>query len=286
MTKVFEPIDPTWCPGCGDFAVLASLRKATSDLNIKPEELVMVTGIGCSGAIQNFMVNYGYHAVHGRLLSTATGIKLANPDLFVMAAGGDGDGYAIGMGHFMHTLRRNVSVLYLVMNNETYGLTKGQPSPTSKVGFEGNVEESFDAILAALSVRTTTFIARGFSGKPEQLTYLLKQAMQHVKQGNGLAFFEVLSPCITFNDTYKIWRLSTLDVETYQGYNPKDRAKMLEIVLKILDEGKIPTGLIYQGEGIPYEKRVLLDMKDAPATANIDVKSNSAKYKEILALFK
>lgn len=286
MTKVFEPVDPTWCPGCGDFAVLASFRRAIADLGIKTEDLVLVTGIGCSGAMQNFLVNYGYHAVHGRLLPTATGIKLANPNLMVVAAGGDGDGYAIGVGHFLHTLKRNPSILYIVMNNETYGLTKGQPSPTSKPGFEGNVEEPFDAVLTALSMRTTTFIARGFAGKPEQLTNLMKKAMQHAQQGKGFAFFEILSPCVTFNDTYKLWRQITSDVENEQGYKPNDRVQMLNMFHRLLQNDKIPTGLIYEGDGISYEKSVLRDLKNAPATTDIDVERNLSTYAEIMTLFR
>lgn len=286
MTRVFEPIDSTWCPGCGDFAVLSSLRKAITDLEIRTENLVMVTGIGCSGGIQNFMLNYGYHALHGRLLSTATGIKLANPKLTVIAAGGDGDAYAIGMGHFMHTLRRNVGIVYIVMNNETYGLTKGQPSPTSKPGFEGNVEEPFDAALAALAVRATTFIARGFSGKPDQLTALLKQAIQHAQEGRGLAFLEVLSPCVTFNDTYKFWRQISHDVAEEHDYNPNDRIRMIGITLKVLESGRIPIGLIYQGDGISYERKVLLNLETAPVNTDIDIKKNLNAYKEILTLFK
>ncbi len=145
------------------------MKKALADLQIKSKDTVVVGGIGCSGSIHNDLECYGIHSLHGRLLPTAIGVKLANPNLTVIAAGGDGDGYAIGAGHFVHALKRNPSILYLVMQNGTYGLTKGQPSPTAVPGYEGNVEMPFDAVMTALSIQNTTFIARGFSANQTQL---------------------------------------------------------------------------------------------------------------------
>ena len=174
---------PVWCPGCGDFGVLASLKRALLESNIKPKDTVLVGGIGCSGSIHNDLDCYGIHSLHGRLLPTAIGVKLANPNMTVIAAGGDGDGYAIGAGHFIHTLKKNPSIVYIVMQNGTYGLTKGQPSPTALPGYEGNVDLPFDAVMTALSIQNSSFIARGFSGNQHQLTELIKKGIAHA---NGL----------------------------------------------------------------------------------------------------
>src|SRR5271169_2553761 len=223
MTKTVPISTPIWCPGCGDFGVLASMKKSLSELSIKPKDTVIVGGIGCSGSIHNDLECYGIHSLHGRLLPTAIGVKLANPNLTVIAAGGDGDGYAIGAGHFIHALKRNPSIVYIVMQNGTYGLTKGQPSPTAVPGYEGNVEAPFDAVMTALSIQNTTFIARGFSGNQSQLTDLLKRGIQHANALKGFAYIEILSPCVTYNDTYKEWRESVFNLDTETTYSPKSR---------------------------------------------------------------
>ena len=160
---------PTWCPGCGDYAVLSSLQKACADLGLAPEEVVLVSGIGCSGKIAQHFGSYGFHSLHGRALPTATGVKLANQDLTVIAAGGDGDGYGIGMGHFVHAVRRNIDLTYIVMDNHIYGLTTGQLSPTSERGFKsktspkGSAEEPVKAVETAI-VNGASFVAQAFSG--------------------------------------------------------------------------------------------------------------------------
>ncbi len=223
MTKVAPLTTPIWCPGCGDFGVLASLKKALSDLGIKSKDTVLVGGIGCSGSIHNNLECYGVHSLHGRLLPTAIGVKLANPNLTVIAAGGDGDGYAIGAGHFIHTLKKNPSIVYIVMQNGTYGLTKGQPSPTAVPGYEGNVEPPFDAIATALSIESTSFIARGFSGNQPQLTELMKKAITHANEWKGFAFLEVLSPCVTYNDTVQGVAGKSLQSRHRQGLRPKQQ---------------------------------------------------------------
>ena len=174
-------------------------------------------------SIHNDLECYGIHSLHGRLLPTAIGVKLANPNLTVIAAGGDGDGYAIGAGHFIHALKRNPSIVYIVMQNGTYGLTKGQPSPTAVPGYEGNVEAPFDAVMTALSIQNTTFIARGFSGNQVQLTDLLKKGIQHANSLKGFAFIEILSPCVTYNDTYKEWREQVHNFDAETSYSPKSR---------------------------------------------------------------
>ncbi|MDQ3813384.1 MAG: 2-oxoacid:ferredoxin oxidoreductase subunit beta, partial [Armatimonadota bacterium] len=201
---------PIWCPGCGDFAVLAALYQAFSALDIDPTKTVIVSGIGCSARLPVFVKGYGFHTVHGRTLPVATGIKMANPDLTVLAMGGDGDAFAIGGGHIPHAARRNVNITYIVMDNFIYGLTKGQTSPTTGSqeglghGFKltatsphGQYEEPLNP-LAMLLTYGASFVARGYSAKPKQLAELYQAAIRH----RGFSFIQVLSPCVVFNKTY------------------------------------------------------------------------------------
>jgi 2-oxoglutarate ferredoxin oxidoreductase subunit beta len=273
-SKTYKPTTPIWCPGCGDFGVLASLKKALSELHIKSKDTVVVGGIGCSGSIHNNLECYGIHSLHGRLLPTAIGVKLANSKLTVIAAGGDGDGYAIGAGHFIHALKKNPSIVYLVMQNGTYGLTKGQPSPTAAVGYEGNLDLPFDAVLSALSIPSTTFIARGFSGNQAQLTELMKKAIDHSNTGQGMGFLEVLSPCVTYNDTYKEWREQVYDVNSEKEYNANNRLVAFSRCSEIMSQGKIPTGLIYTGKSKSLEENSLQQGKPPVALSDISVETN------------
>lgn len=240
MTVTYRPAEPIWCAGCGHFGVEAALVGALADLDIPKEETLVLAGIGCSGTIQNNLGTYGYHALHGRVLPTATGAWEANPELTVIAAGGDGDGYAIGMGHLIHTFRRNPSFAYIVMNNGVYGLTKGQNSPTRR----GTA--SLDAILLGLSVLETTFIARAFTRAPDQLRGLTAAAVSHAREGRGFAFLEVLSPCVTYNDTYPLWDAEYLDLDTDDNYDPTDRTAAFGRVVALQAQGRIPVGLVYR----------------------------------------
>ncbi|HTW40241.1 MAG TPA: thiamine pyrophosphate-dependent enzyme [Thermoplasmata archaeon] len=285
MVQSAKPVPPIWCPGCGDFSLLAAVKKAAANLKIAPHDLVLVGGIGCSGSIHNFLEVNGIHALHGRLLAQAVGVKLANPGLTVVAAGGDGDGYAIGMGHFMHAFKKNVSLLYIVMNNETYGLTKGQPSPTSQVGFEGNVEQPFDAILSALSIPAPNFIARTFSGDPKTMTTVLEEAIRFNHDNRGFAFVEDLSPCVTYNDTYKLWREKVVDVSKIPGYDPTDRKTMFRLYLETTESGKIPVGVMHRPKDVQkagLEAKLLGDAK-GPARSEIALEPNLAAYQKLLA---
>ncbi len=285
MVQSAKTVPPIWCPGCGDFGTLAAVKKAAQNLKIPNHELVLVGGIGCSGSIHNFLEVNGLHALHGRLLAQAVGVKLANPSLTVVAAGGDGDGYAIGMGHFMHAFKKNASILYLVMNNETYGLTKGQPSPTSQLGFEGNVEPPFDSVLTALSIPASNFIARTFSGDPKTMTAVLQEALQFNRENRGYAFVEDLSPCVTYNDTYKLWREKILDVATLPGYDPTDRKAMFKLCLETMESGRIPVGVMHRPktdakEGL--ELRLLPDLT-GPTSTEIELAPNLPAYQKLLA---
>ncbi|HEX9137554.1 MAG TPA: thiamine pyrophosphate-dependent enzyme, partial [Nitrospirota bacterium] len=171
-------VDADWCPGCGDFGVLKALKIAAGRLGIKPKDLIVVSGIGCSSNLPGFIHTYGVHSLHGRAVAVAEGIKLANHNLNVVITGGDGDGYGIGIGHFIHAMRRNIDITYIVMNNQIYGLTTGQASPTTmkdmrtKSTPRGNVEMPINPIALAL-VSGATYVARGFSGVPEHMASLI-----------------------------------------------------------------------------------------------------------------
>ena len=193
-------ISPDWCPGCGDFGVLNCLQKACAELGIRPHEIVTVSGIGCSSNFPGFFNAYGMHTLHGRSLAVAAGVKLANHELTVIVTGGDGDGYGIGGNHFTHTARRNVDLTYLVMNNQIYGLTTGQISPTSSLGMKtkstpfGGIEIPVNPITSAI-MNGATFVARAFSADGKQLLELMTKAIEH----KGFAIIDIFSPCVTFN---------------------------------------------------------------------------------------
>jgi 2-oxoglutarate ferredoxin oxidoreductase subunit beta len=240
------PEESWWCPGCGDFGVLAALQKALVDLAILPENVAIVAGIGCSGKIGNYVNSYNIHVTHGRTMPAALGVKLANRELTVIAAGGDGDGYAIGMGHFMHAVRRNVDITYIVMDNQIYGLTKGQTSPTSGSGFEtkstpaGNIEHAVRPLQLAVA-GGATYVAQGFSSNQKQLVELIKGAIRH----KGFSLVNTQSPCVTFNkiNTYAWWKQKLVDVEKVDGYDPASRIAAMTLLAK---HDEMVTGLVYE----------------------------------------
>jgi 2-oxoglutarate/2-oxoacid ferredoxin oxidoreductase subunit beta len=199
-------LKPVWCPGCGDFGVVASVYKAFAELQLPPWETVVVSGIGCSSRLPGYVATYGFNSLHGRALPLAIGAKVARPELHVVAVGGDGDGFAIGGNHFMHAARRNMDLAYFIMDNEIYGLTKGQAAPTTPTGDKtkstmyGNPEPAVDPCELAISVGAT-FVARAFSGDPKTLVSIMTAAMRH----HGFAFVNILSPCVTWrgDDQFK-----------------------------------------------------------------------------------
>jgi len=285
MTETFTPTRPIWCAGCGDFGVLEALTQGLDELAVPAYQRMIIAGIGCSGSLQNYLSCYGYHALHGRVLPTATGCKLANPDLTVVAVGGDGDGYAIGGGHLVHAFKRNPGITYIVMNNGTYGLTKGQASPTSTAGFRGNIEEDLDPVLLALSIPGSTFIARGYSGQPAQLLNLTIAALKHTAAGYGMAYLEVLSPCVTYNDTYREWRTNVYNIDDDADYDRKDRAATFTRMIDLREQGRLPLGLIYEGERPALEKLVCNPAFDPPARQDISDPSLVDGYREALQSF-
>lgn len=190
-----------WCPGCGDYAILKAVQKSMADMEADPAKTVFVSGIGCAARFPYYMETYGFHTIHGRAPSFATGIKLANPDLDVWIVGGDGDGLSIGGNHTMHVIRRNVDVSYLLFNNEIYGLTKGQYSPTSRLGTRspstphGSIDSPVNALSFALGANAR-FVARGIDRRQDHLPSLLKRAKDH----KGCSFVEIIQNCIVYND--------------------------------------------------------------------------------------
>ena len=276
--RTYEPAVPIWCAGCGHFGVLSALQTGLRELEVPLHEVVVLAGIGCSGTIQNYVGGYGYHALHGRVLPAATGVALANPALTVIGAGGDGDGYAIGAGHLVHAFRRNVSFTYIVMNNETYGLTKGQRSPSrlTRAGDDG--EGSLDAALLGLSIPGTTFVARGYSGWYEQLVRLTRAALEHARGGLGFAFLEVVSPCVTYEDTYPRWEQVLYDVDADPTYDCEDRPAAFAAATVLADTGRLPAGLIYRAPEWSVARREA----GVPSQSAIDPAELRPRYESLL----
>ena len=217
--------DPDWCPGCGDFGVLNALKTAVAELGLLPHEVLTISGIGCSSNLPGYINTYGMHTLHGRALAVASGAQLGNHQLKVVVTGGDGDGFGIGGNHFVHVMRRNVDLTYIVMDNQIYGLTTGQVSPTSRKGMRtkstphGSVENPVNPIPMAI-VCGATYVARGFSGQQKQLVALIKGAIEH----RGFAFVDVFSPCVTYNhdNTHEFFKQRTKKLEE-MGHDPSDR---------------------------------------------------------------
>jgi 2-oxoglutarate/2-oxoacid ferredoxin oxidoreductase subunit beta len=245
-------VDPDWCPGCGDFGVLAAVQKALVELQIPKHEVATISGIGCSSNFPGFIETYGMHTLHGRSLPVATGMKLANHAMTVLVTGGDGDGFGIGCNHFVHTIRRNVDLTYIVMDNQIYGLTTGQTSPTSRVGMKtksmpyGNIENPLNPIALALAAGAT-FVARGFSGEQKHLTELIKRGIEH----KGFSFIDVFSPCVTYNrdNTFQWFRPRVKKLEDIAEYDPSDWSAAMEKSLLWGEE--IPIGRFFERTDLP-----------------------------------
>lgn len=249
---------PDWCPGCGDFGILMGIKKAVIELDRPLHETCIVSGIGCSGKLNHFVNTYGFEGLHGRALPLATAIHLANHKLNVVAVGGDGDGYGIGMGHFMHTMRRNMNFTYIVHNNQVYGLTKGQYSPTTEPGMKtssspyGAIETPVNPITLGLAAEGVTFLARGFAGDIKHLHWLILEGMKH----KGFALIDVLQPCVTFNklNTYDFFRSRVYKLEEDTTYDKTNR----QMAMERADEWdkRIATGIFYQVDAPTYEDSI------------------------------
>lgn len=237
-------VKPTWCPGCGDFGVLNATYRGLASLKLPPEQTVVVSGIGCSSRFPHFMKTFGIHSVHGRALPLAQGMKMARPDLTVVAVGGDGDMFSIGAGHLVHAALRNIDITVVVMDNEIYGLTKGQTSPTSPHGHVtkstpyGQMASQFNPIATALTLNVS-FVARGYSAKPKELAALIEKGIMH----KGFSFIHALSPCPTFYNTFDAWDSSVTPIAP--DHDPHDRMQALGLAM---DTDKQYIGVFYEQE--------------------------------------
>lgn len=238
-------VKPNWCPGCGDYSVQAAIQRAAANVGLEPENLAIISGIGCSGRISGYVNSYGVHGIHGRSLTLAQGLKMANRELTVIAAGGDGDGFAIGTAHTVHALRRNMDVTYIVMDNQIYGLTKGQTSPRSAAGFvskstpKGAIENPISPMQLALSVGAT-FVAQTMSSDLKGMTELIEKGINH----KGFSFINVFSPCVTFNkvNTYDWYKEKVKDLSEIEGYDPTDKIQAMRVLMEYND---LVNGLVF-----------------------------------------
>ncbi|MCE5006032.1 2-oxoacid ferredoxin oxidoreductase [Staphylococcus equorum] len=277
-------VKPNWCPGCGDFSVQAAIQKAAANIGLEPEEVAIITGIGCSGRLSGYVNSYGVHGIHGRSLPLAQGVKMANKDLTVIASGGDGDGYAIGMGHTVHALRRNMDMTYIVMDNQIYGLTKGQTSPSSAPGFvtkstpKGNIEQNVKPLELALS-SGATFVAQGFSSDIKGLTKMLEDAINH----DGFSFVNVFSPCVTYNkvNTYDWFKENLTSIEDIEGFDVTDKSKATQ---KVLEYDSLIKGIVYQDTETPSYESQIEEMEDTPL-AKRDIHIDETQFNELTKQF-
>jgi 2-oxoglutarate ferredoxin oxidoreductase subunit beta len=253
-----SPVPPTWCTGCGNHGILTAIKMALAQQGMGPHQVFVVTGIGCGSKLPHYMKVSGFHTLHGRALAVATGARLANHGIPVMTVHGDGDGYGMGLGHWLHAVRRNVNIVDVVQNNRVYGLTRGQYSPTSTPGMrtptspEGAIDRPVQPLALALAAGAT-FVARGYSLEVRHLAELIGEALNHP----GYALIDTLQPCVTFNraSAYDFYKDRVYKVEDEQGYDPSDRNAAW---IKAEEWGdRIPIGIIYRTDPIPtYEEQV------------------------------
>jgi 2-oxoglutarate ferredoxin oxidoreductase subunit beta len=253
---------PSWCPGCGNFGILKAFKEAMVELGIEPYQFTIVSGIGQSGKFPHYLKCNTFNGLHGRTLPVATGIRLANHEMLVIAVAGDGDCYGEGGNHLLHAIRRNINVKLFVHDNQIYGLTKGQASPTSTEGMVtknqpfGVFLEQLNPLALAVAM-DCSFIARGFAGDTESLKELMKAAILH----KGFSLLDILQPCVTFNkiNTYEWYRQRVYHIEP--EYNPEER---MEAFKKALEWGdRIPVGIIYKNQRPVLEERIPV-IKDKP----------------------
>lgn len=250
--KLFDSKDEiTWCPGCGNVSILDSIKETVVELNIKPEKLMMVSGIGQAAKTPHYIRANGFNGLHGRALPPAQAIKMVNPELNVIVTSGDGDAYGEGGNHFIHNIRRNLDIIQLVHDNQIYGLTKGQGSPTTSIGqktsmqFEGVISEPLNPLALAI-VAGATFVARSFSGDKEHLKSMIKEAVDH----KGYALIDIMQPCVSFNkiNTFKWYKDRVYHLD--ENYNPNDKGVAIIKAMEFGDDG-IPIGILYKEEGKP-----------------------------------
>jgi 2-oxoglutarate ferredoxin oxidoreductase subunit beta len=267
---------PVWCPGCGNYGVLSAVYQALAELDTPKEDVVIVSGIGCSSRLPGYVDVYGFNAVHGRALPIATGVKSANPELTVLAVGGDGDALSIGGGHIPHAARRNVDITFLVMDNSIYALTKGQASPTTPLDSitsstaYGTIEEPLDAVSLALAYGVT-FVARGYSGNVKHLSSLIVDGVRH----RGFSMIHIVTPCVTWRGKQGIQQVKDLAYYLDGEHDPSDMACAVKISL---EAERIPLGLIYKVEKPTYDDRLADRRREAR-------KGEVPSFDELIELF-
>jgi len=274
-----DEVEISWCPGCGNYSALKVLKETLTDLGIKPHEFVLVSGIGQAGKFPHFIKAQSYNGLHGRYLSAALGIKASNPELTVIAVSGDGCTLSEGGNHFLHTIRYNPDIVNVLHNNQVYGLTKGQASPTSQLGFKtkvqvfGVINEPFNALAVAISLNAS-FVARAFVGNMEKTKELLKKAINH----KGYALIDLLCPCVTFNrvNTFQWYKEHSYYID--DAHDPYDQMKALKLAL---DTSRLALGILYINPNRrPYSENVRIYNEDKRPLYKRDL--NKEKFNQLL----
>ena len=249
----YNGLIPAWCPGCGNFGILTAVKKALVELNLEPHQVLLVSGIGQAGKLPHYLKGNVFNSLHGRPVPPAVGAKLANKELTVIAISGDGDGYGEGGNHFIHAARRNHDITYLVHNNQIYGLTKGQTSPTSDIGFVTKTTPQgapppVNPIILAIAAGAT-FVARAFAGDIDYLSSIIQQGINH----RGFALIDILQPCVSFNhkNTYQWYRERVYKMEGEKDYNPSDKMAAFKKAQEWGD--RIPIGVFFREDKPTYE---------------------------------
>jgi 2-oxoglutarate ferredoxin oxidoreductase subunit beta len=279
-TSDYVGLKPAWCPGCGNFGILQALNRALIEMDIEPHQVLLVSGIGQAGKLPHYTRGNVFNSLHGRPVPPAIGAKIANSELIVIAVSGDGDAYGEGGNHFLHAARRNHDITYLVHNNQVYGLTKGQASPTSDFGFITKTTPNGAANpvnpIALAIVSGASFVSRGFAGDMDHLANLIKKGITH----RGFALIDILQPCVSFNhkNTYQWYKERVYKLED-EGYDPGDRKAALEKALEWGD--KFPIGVIYKGDLPVYEDQ-LPALSDGPL---VKKKIDPRRVEKLLAEF-
>ncbi len=262
-TQIYDmgDIDIAWCPGCGNYSILKTLKMALAELSIEPQELVLVSGIGQAAKIPHYFKTNFFNGLHGRAIPPATAIKAVNPELTVIAESGDGDMYGEGGNHFIHAIRRNPDITTIVHNNMVYGLTKGQASPTSQLGFKTPVQvngvflEPFNPIALAISL-DASFVARAYAGDIEKTKELIKEAVRH----KGFALVDIFHPCVSFNkvNTHSWFKDHTYYLE--DSHDPSDRMSAFK---KATEREKFPLGIFYRNpDKVTFEENLRVYAQD------------------------
>ncbi len=271
-------VKPSWCPGCGNHAVIMALRKAMTSLNYQTHETAIVSGIGCSSRFPFFMSTYGFHSIHGRALPVAIGLKQARPDINVIALGGDGDGLSIGGNHFIHAGRKNPNITYIMLDNEIYALTKGQCSPTSRIGTITKCNpyawtaDRLNPVLMALSFNAS-YVARGYSGDVKQLEQLIIGGLEH----KGFAFIHIISPCVQYNKVSSFEKIKEIVRNLPEEHDVQDRVNAMKYAFS--SDG-VYTGVFYKVQRPVYEQRY----EDVISKAK-EIAGNNITIKDVIKQF-